>query len=68
MGEARVRIRRLLGAALTVAVMAGGLVLLAAGPAAACTCPRIGTDAQQAARADAVFVGAVVGRTVDPLT
>jgi hypothetical protein len=35
---ARVRIGRLLGAALTVAVMASGLVQIGARPAAACSC------------------------------
>jgi integrase len=54
--------------ALAVAVMAGGLVLLAAGPAAACSCAIPGSDAKRAARADAVFVGELVGTTVDPLT
>jgi hypothetical protein len=62
-----VRIRRLLGAALTVAVMAGGLVLIIAGPAAACSCPQWRSDAQRAARANALFIGELVGRRVDPL-
>jgi hypothetical protein len=48
--------------------MAGGLVLLAAGPAAACTCSMFRSEAARAARADAVFVGELVGGTVDPLT
>ena len=58
-GEARVRIWRLLGAALAVPVMLGGLVLVTAGPAAACTCVQM-TEAQHAASANAVFVGALV--------
>jgi hypothetical protein len=61
MGGARVTVRRLLGAALTVPLLIGGLVLVTAGPAAACTCPAE-SEAQQAARADAVFVGTVLSR------
>ena len=61
------RIRRLLGAALTVPVLVGGLLLVTAGPAAACSCPPE-SEAQQAARADAVFVGTVLSRVnvLDP--
>jgi hypothetical protein len=62
-----VRIGRLLGAALTVAVMAGGLVLIGAGPAAACSCAIVRSEAERAARSDAVFVGELVGRRVDPV-
>jgi hypothetical protein len=62
-----VRIRRLLGAALTVAVMAGGLVLVAAGPAAACSCFAGDSEPKRAARADAIFVGELIGRRIDPL-
>lgn len=60
-------VRRLLGAALTVPLLIGGLVLVTAGPAAACTCPAE-SEAQQAARADAVFVGTVLSRVnlIDP--
>jgi hypothetical protein len=57
--------RRLLGAALTVAVLLAGLLLVTAGPAAARTCVQM-TEAQRAARADAVFVGRLVGSRVDP--
>jgi hypothetical protein len=60
-----VRIRRRLGA-VALAIMAGGLVLLAAGPAAACTCAGVGSEAELRARADAVFVGELVGSQVDP--
>jgi hypothetical protein len=56
-----VRIRRLLGAGLTLPVLVGGLLLATAAPAAACTCPAE-SEAQQAARADAVFVGTLVSR------
>jgi len=52
--------------ALTVAVMAGGLVLVTAGPAAACTCAMVRSEAERMARADAVFVGELVGSRVDP--
>jgi hypothetical protein len=61
-----VKIRRLLGAALTVPVLLGGLLLVTAGPAAACSCPALGSDSERAARAEAVFVGKVVGERVDP--
>jgi hypothetical protein len=63
-----VRIRRLLGAALTVPVLVGGLLLVTAAPAAACSCPAE-SEAQQAARADAVFVGTVLSRVnvLDPV-
>jgi hypothetical protein len=62
-----VRIPRRLGAAaLTVAVMAGGLLVMTAGPAAACSCAIPGSEAERIARADAVFVGELVGSRVDP--
>jgi hypothetical protein len=60
-----VRIWRLLGAVLAVSVMLGGLLLVTAGPAAACTCAQM-TEAQLAARVDVVFVGTLVGSQVDP--
>ena len=65
-GEAQVGIWRLLGAVLAVSVMLGGLLLVTAGPAAACTCARGVSEAQVAASADAVFVGTLVGSRVDP--
>ena len=58
-------IRRRLGAvALAVAVMVGGL-LMTAGPAAACSCAIAGSEAERMARADAVFVGELIGSRVD---
>jgi hypothetical protein len=57
-----VKLRRLLGAALTVPVLIGALVLLTAGPAVACSCSIPRSDAERAARADAVFVGRLVSR------
>jgi hypothetical protein len=60
-----VRIWRLLGAVLAVSMMLGGLLLVTARPAAACTCARI-SEAEVAARVDAVFVGTLVGSRVDP--
>jgi hypothetical protein len=50
-----VRIRRLLGTALTVLVLIGGL-LVTAGPAAACSYPPA-SETASAASVDAVFVG-----------
>lgn len=55
-------IRKLLGAVLTVPVLIGGLLLLSAAPAAACSCVAGVSDAEQAANADAVFVGTLVDR------
>jgi hypothetical protein len=56
-------VRRLVGAALTMSALLGGLVLLTAGPAAACTC--YGTsEVERVARADAVFVGTVVSHVI----
>jgi hypothetical protein len=52
-----VRIRRLLGTALTVLVPIGGLLLVSAEPAAACSYPIPASETTSAARADAVFVG-----------
>jgi hypothetical protein len=60
-----VKIRRVLGAALTVPVLIGALVLVTAGPAAACTCARM-TEAQLAASVDVLFVGTLVSSRVDP--
>jgi hypothetical protein len=58
-----VTIRRLLGAALIVPAIVGALLLVTGGPAAACSYPsapiRV-SEAQYAARADAVFVGELV--------
>jgi hypothetical protein len=48
-----------------VPVLVGGLLLVTAAPAAACSCPAE-SEAQQAARADVVFVGTLVGSRVDP--
>jgi hypothetical protein len=62
-----VRIRRRLGAAaLLVAVLAGGLLVMTAGPPAACSCAMVRSEAERMARADAVFVGELVGSRVDP--
>jgi hypothetical protein len=62
-----VSIQRRLGAvALTVAVLVGGLLVMTAGPAAACTCARGQSEAERIARAEAVFVGELVGSRVDP--
>jgi hypothetical protein len=52
-----VRIRRLLGTALTVPMLIGGLLLVTAEPAAACSYPVPASEATHAARADAIFVG-----------
>jgi len=60
-----VRTWRLLGAALAMPVMLGGLLLVTAEPAAACTCLPM-TEAQHAGSANAVFVGALVDSRVDP--
>jgi hypothetical protein len=60
-----VRIWRLLAAVLAVPVMLGGLLLVTAGPAAACTCAQM-TEAQLAARVDVLFVGTLVSSRVDP--
>jgi hypothetical protein len=65
MGRARVTVRRLLGAALTLPLLIGGLVLVTAEPAVACTCATPGSDAAKAAHADAVFVGSLISQ-VDP--
>src|SRR5829696_5308996 len=46
-------------------MMLGGLLLVTAGPAAACTCAQM-TEAQLAASVDVLFVGTLVGSRVDP--
>jgi hypothetical protein len=65
-----VKIWRLLGGVLTVAVLQGGLLLVTARPAVACSCAMRGSDAQHAARADAVFVGTLISQVtqIDPRT
>jgi hypothetical protein len=55
-------IRRLLKAGLTVPLLFGGLLLVTAGPAVAYSCPIMKSEAERAARADAVFVGTLVSR------
>jgi hypothetical protein len=50
---------------LAVPVMLGGLLLVTARPAAACTCAQM-TEAQLAARVDVLFVGTLVSSRVDP--
>ena len=57
---------RLGAVALTVAVMVSGLLVMTAGPAAACTCAMVRSEAERMARADAVFVGELIGSRVDP--
>jgi hypothetical protein len=63
-----VTIWRQLGAALTVPLLFGGLLLVTAGPAVACSCPIVKSEAERAARADAVFVGTPVSQVtlMDP--
>lgn len=56
---------RLPGAVLAISAMLGGLLLVTAGPAAACTCAQM-TEAQLAARVDVLFVGTLVSSRVDP--
>jgi hypothetical protein len=46
-------------------MLIGALVLVTAGPAAACTCAQM-TEAQLAASVDVLFVGTLVGSRVDP--
>lgn len=62
------RIRGLLGAALAVSVLLGGLLLVTvtAGPAAACSCIRGQSEPERAARADAIVGTLVGGGRVDP--
>jgi len=55
----------MLGAVLAVSMMLGGLLLVTAGPATACTCAQM-TEAQLAARVDVLFVGTLVSSRVDP--
>jgi hypothetical protein len=52
----------LLRAVLTVPVLIGGLLVLTAGPAAACTYPVAPPEATSAAGADAIFVGTLVSQ------
>ena len=59
------RIGRLLGAVLAMPVMLGGLLLVTAGPAAACSCLGV-SEAERVALADAVFVGTLADQRVDP--
>jgi hypothetical protein len=63
-----VTVRRLLGAVLTLPVLIGGLVLVTAGPASACSCAVPGSETERSARADAVFVGALISQAtqIDP--
>ena len=60
-------VRRLLGAALMVPLLFGGLLLVTAEPAAACTCVG-GSEAERAARANAIFVGTLISQVtqIDP--
>jgi hypothetical protein len=59
-----VTVRKLLGAALAMPVLLGGVVLLTAGPATACTCWSPRSEAGGVARADAVFVGTLVSHVI----
>src|SRR5918995_7014499 len=59
----RVTIRRLVGAALTVPGLIGGLMLVTARPAAACSCA-VMSEARKAAYADAIFVGTLIDRRI----
>ena len=56
-------IRRLVGAALTVPGLIGGLMLVTARPAAACSCA-VMSEARKAAYADAIFVGTLIDRRI----
>lgn len=56
------RIPRLRRTVLTVPMLIGGLLVVTAGPAAACTYPVPPSEATSAARADAVFVGTLVSQ------
>ena len=56
-------IRRLVGAALTVPMLIGGLLLVTARPAAACSCA-VMSEAKKAAYADAIFVGTLLDRRI----
>lgn len=62
------RIRRLLGAALTVPLLIGAWLLVTAGPAVACSCAMVRSESERAARADAIFVGQLISRVdrIDP--
>jgi hypothetical protein len=57
-----VTVRRLLGAALMVSVLLGGLVVVTAGPAVACSCAMVRSEAERVGRSDAVFVGTLVSQ------
>jgi hypothetical protein len=57
-----VRIPRLRRTVLTVPTLIGGLLVVTAGPAAACTYPIPPSEATSAARADVVFVGTLVSQ------
>lgn len=46
--------------------MVGGLMVMTPGPAAACICVSVRSEAERMTRADAVFVGELVGSRVDP--
>ena len=59
----QVTIRRLVGAALTMPVLIGGLLLVTARPAAACSCA-VMSEAKKAAYADAIFVGTLIDRRI----
>jgi hypothetical protein len=59
---------RLGAVALLVAVMVGGLLVTTAGPAAACSCAIVRSEAERTARADTVFVGELIGSRVDQST
>lgn len=56
-------IRRLVGAALTMPVLIGGLLLVTARPAAACSCA-VMSEAKKAAYADAIFAGTLIDRRI----
>lgn len=62
------RVRRLLRAALTLPLLIGGLVLVSASPAAACSCAIPGSETERATRANAVFVGTLISQAtqIDP--
>jgi hypothetical protein len=57
-----VTIWRLFRVGLTVPLLFGGLLLVTAGPAVAYSCAIPPSEAERAARADAVFVGTLVSR------
>jgi hypothetical protein len=61
-----VTVWRLLRVGLTVPLLFGGLLWVTAGPAVACSCAIVKSEAERAAHADAVFVGRLVSSRVDP--